>query len=623
MFRYLTFIWDPLDPAQSEVLSSLVRHLLAQPAPLRLAIDEPGLRTFCTGPRTSGDAYLLPNGGGVIVGTLFQRVSNVLDDSPSLPATLGECQSAAIVRSEGRHLIDAYWGWYVAFLQYRSSHTKWVVRGPMGDLPCFHVTYKGVHIFCSWIDDCVSLGALPFTIDWDFVAAQVVFGAAIRIGESALEQVKPLERGECISIRGRSVSKHVYWHPGLIAQSTAFDEPAHAARALRATARSCVFSWASRHESILVRLSGGFDSSVVANVLRDVPTRPRVTCYNFFVPGPLGDERRFARLAAQRAGFDLLEREWGHDGDLSIVGRVARTAAPILDFSDWQEHPWEHGLAAATGATATFTGSLGDVLFEMNPGASPAADFVHRHGVRPGLIGVVLDVARRQRISVWRVLRSGIEDLWLSRTLTAWNPFSMTERDGKLGPGAILTCDAVTERLNDTLGRFVHAWLRDVEGVPPGKLWMITALCVEGFYEAHFKGPHDPILLAPYMSQPLTELCLRIPTHLNVKGGWDRAVARMAFAQDLPREIARRTTKGSPGAWLRHVVNRNERFIRSFLLDGVLTAERILDPRRLEEALPGAMSKTVCDGGTIMNLLYTEAWLRAWKGTTHRGSAAA
>src|SRR6202012_3204926 len=93
-------------------------------------------------------------------------------------------------------------------------------------------------------------------------------------------------------------------------------------------------------------------------------------------------------------------------------------------------------------------------------------------------------------------------------------------------------------------------------------------------------------------SQPILELCLRVPVHLMTLGGWDRAIARRAFYDELPREVVNRKEKGAMDQHLREIVDRNITFIRGLLLDGGLVQEGVVDRKKLLTALSGKVSQT-------------------------------
>ena len=80
-----------------------------------------------------------------------------------------------------------------------------------------------------------------------------------------------------------------------------------AAASMRATVRSCTQTLSAGHASLLHRLSGGLDSSIVAGCLARASTQPRIACYTYFNPQGRSDERPWARLAAEHSGFEHLE----------------------------------------------------------------------------------------------------------------------------------------------------------------------------------------------------------------------------------------------------------------------------------------------------------------------------
>jgi asparagine synthase (glutamine-hydrolysing) len=127
--------------------------------------------------------------------------------------------------------------------------------------------------------------------------------------------------------------------------------------------------------------------------------------------------------------------------------------------------------------------------------------------------------------------------------------------------------------------------------------------------------------VAPLYSQPVLELCLRLPVHLLTLGGWDRAIARRAFYDALPQEVANRKEKGAIEQHLRRVVDHNITFIRELLLDGALVSEGVVDRNRLATALSGKISQTQSPPGEIIDFVCTEAWLRRWRNQGWRAAA--
>ncbi len=165
---------------------------------------------------------------------------------------------------------------------------------------------------------------------------------------------------------------------------------------------------------------------------------------------------------------------------------------------------------------------------------------------------------------------------------------------------------------------FEHAWYTDraTRGVSPGILWHVSTVSVPPLYYNSFGPEKAPERTLPLLSQPLVELCIRIPSYLLIKNGRDRAIARKAFSSDLPATIVKRTAKGRVDQYLRNILDANLDFIREFLLDGVLVSRGLLDRDTLELYLTKERSPADHQYNEILHEhLCTEAWLKCTLGT--------
>lgn len=608
MLRYIAVTWSASNPRQAAAAARIARACEAQ-RQWHCALERDGIRVFHTSAgQEPGECHVLQEGSGVILGTIFER-SAATDTVPRSAPRFDALATERITSSSGRALIDSYWGAYVAFLADRFVDRKWVLRAPMADLPVLMATLDGAQLFCSSVADCVALGLLRFSVNLQYVQAHLVLSGS-RARETGLNEVTSLEIGECLEITNGVARRRYYWHPCEIARFAPVENPQEAAHLLRQTTRTCVHGWASRHAGILHRLSGGLDSSIVLSCLADAPTRPDVACLHYHSPDIRGDERAFARAAASRARCELIELERNRTADLSRICNVPMTAVPLRDLCDFDRYREEAALASKHGASAIFCGALGDGLFHFGPALPAVAEYVRRHGIGPELLRVIMDVARLGEVSVWKALRSGLRDGLTCSTRSYWLAQLRNVR-----ANARLVARETFEEYSCNAARFIHPWFEAIDDVPLGKLGLINALTADNDYDMPYANVGDPPVIGPLVAQPLAEVCLRIPTYLNVRHGRDRSVARHAFANDIPDVIVRRTTKGTPANWLKHVIARNSTFVREFLLDGILVAEGLLDRALLESAMPGSPGKTSACGGLIMEHLYTEAWMRKWRET--------
>jgi asparagine synthase (glutamine-hydrolysing) len=109
------------------------------------------------------------------------------------------------------------------------------------------------------------------------------------------------------------------------------------------------------------------------------------------------------------------------------------------------------------------------------------------------------------------------------------------------------------------------------------------------------------------------ELCLELPTFLLTQGGRGRALARRAFAADLPRQNIWRRSKGGMEEHVKKVLTSQRDHVRGMLLEGELARRHLLDLKRVEEALSGKPSAYPGAPGHLHALLAIEAWLGRWR----------
>jgi asparagine synthase (glutamine-hydrolysing) len=602
MFRYVAFVWDERDDGAREAARDLLQRRLAGGQEWRVALSGAGIEVrYTAADDSSCAAYLLAEDGGVVLGNLFARSPEGV--STAAPRTLAEGDSRAMLDSNGRHLIESFWGRYVAFLHEAKARASWVLRDPSGGLPCYLARCRGVDVYFSWIDDIVPLLDGPLEVNWPYLMATVCFLRQHSQG-TGLRQVTQVLAGECVETRAGACKRFFYWDPLALANTDVIEDPGEAVAAMRRCVREVVHAWAACHERVLLSLSGGLDSSIVLACLKDAPSQPRVTCFHYYPLGADLDERAYARAAAAKAGLQLLERARDSAFSLQPLLAIHRMPEPT-NYSYFLEHSrLEAQLAAEQGAAAVVIGYGGDQLFYQERAEWAPGDFLHRRGLRPGVLRVALDAAQMDQISVWHVLGGALSSYF------AHQRWSVLQEAGRKRP--LLRPSAIEEARRNA--GFLHPLLRHPRGAPSGKLWHAHQMSQPFDFYDPLQQQGDAERMSPLCSQPLMELCLRIPTYVLTHGGWDRAVARRAFYDDLPPEIRNRRHKGGIEEHLRLTLEHNRPFLRELLLDGSLVKEGIIDRAALAEVLSGRATPIASGSGEVLEYAGIEAWLGRWRG---------
>jgi asparagine synthase (glutamine-hydrolysing) len=609
VYRYLALIWNPSDERSRLAVIALNERLARQPGPWARALDEAGVTILHAG-RSPGSSDTLPlaHAAGAVLGRLFTRNIEEPQSAARVRFDIGE--SAQIVASGACRLLERYWGRYVAIV--RNTHTGevWVLRDPSGGLPCWLVVHEGVSIVCSDIEDCRALLGVGFTVNWNYVAGFVAY-PGLQVRPTALNEVSEVQPGERVRFSCGSVQRSMQWDPIDIARSMPIETYDEAVSSLRATTIGCVHTWAACYDGIVHNLSGGLDSSIVLSCLASAPSRPGLVCLNYFGNGPNEDERHYARSMARRASAEMVECQLDPSAvRLQELLSLRRSPRPWFYMYELEHGSGEGALAERHGANGLFSGAGGDGVFFQARAELAVTDYLFQHGMGGGLLRTAIDAARMSRKSIWPLLWQAVR---ARLSQPEWDPIGLAKPFAR----TIVNSEILAAVKQD--GSFVHPWLTtdSTRGVPPGILWHVMSVSLPPAYYSAFRSGPYPERTLPLLSQPLVELCLRLPTYLLITSGQDRALARRAFKDDLPAEIVQRRAKGRADQHVRNILDANLEFVREMLLDGLLVGRGLLKREALERYLTRDRSPADFEYSEILQEhLCTEAWLRSWVTTS-------
>ncbi|HWU14534.1 MAG TPA: asparagine synthase-related protein, partial [Caulobacter sp.] len=156
-----------------------------------------------------------------------------------------------------------------------------------------------------------------------------------------------------------------------------------------------------------------------------------------------------------------------------------------------------------------------------------------------------------------------------------------------------------------------HPWL--TEPVAPAKRRQIRSLIrAQLFHGASLRG-RAAQLVHPLLHQPVQEAVLATPVIDLARGGQGRGLARDAFADQLPDLVRTRRSKGDLTAYYGRMILRSLTVLRSYLLDGRLATEGVLDRAEAEALLDPDQLIHVGDYPRLFEILALEAFVRHWE----------
>jgi len=528
-----------------------------------------------------GDPTLAIPGHGLLIGQIFtkdgQSISQPLDIDGS-------------TRELTDRLLHDTWGDYLAVLVDRGdSSAITLLRDPSGAVPCVYSLADGEGFITSDIGLAVDLGLYRKEVNWQAVSHCLNF-PYLKTARTALKHVSELLPGCMLTCRGKDVSASPAWSPWrFVEKGVRHKDPRVAAEDVRAAVSNVVNSLSMGGDRFVVELSGGLDSSIVAACLRNASLR--ATFCTLVMPMAGTDERPYARLVTDALGQELFAVEVGFD-NVHVEFPVPRSSViPVLGIPQNAINEAWKAAGNLYDVDAFFSGAGGDTVFCYLKTAAPATDAFRERGVMAG-IAAIEDLAALHRCTVFKAGRLALKKM-LHRPRTAWK-----EDRTLLNP----SCTATTSEH--------HPWLDPPPDALPGDREKIHDLIGNQLFRDAAPRGVGRSMHFPLLSQPVMEACLKVPTWMWIADGRNRAIARQAFADLLPRGILDRRSKGSYTGHMAAIYVRNKPKMREFLEEGQLRAHDLLDRSAVANFFANDLAPQDLSFLRILDLCAAENWAR-------------
>lgn len=555
----------------------------ARKAFLRSAISQPGMKLYVG---VHDDTPLTVSDRGAVLGHLFYRPPEVRPVKE-----IEERLTSQVSLSHAQTLIDKFWGGYVCIIRDVDDRSFHVVRDPSGALPCLYARLPTGWVVSSDIETLVAAGLVSPRVDWNQLVRHLS-SYDLRTEATCLSSISECLAGTRIRFINDDRSVTQVWSPWDHVHGDRQSTQADLADQLFGVTSQCLEAWAGVFPEILLGISGGFDSSVIATTLGRIGSR--TTCLTMATDHPEGDERKYAHIAADAAALPLLER-FHCLKDIDPTRSSARhLPRPVLAAFGQSEYLQKVELVRSLGAKAYFTGIGGDNVFCHLRTANPIVDRLNVEGLSPRLWETVQDVCDLTNCSVWEAVSAAISRGMRPAAYLWKSDHRLLDRPS----GPMLS----------------HAWLNAPENRSPGKAAHVAMLTrIQGTIDGFPRQDMVP-MVNPLLSQPIVELCLSIPTWRWIEGGQDRSVARAAFARQLPAPLVNRRSKGGPLTFAAEIVELHRSTIRELLCEGLLADHGVIDRLAVADLLSGTTPVPADYLLRIMLLAEAEVWSRHWSG---------
>ena len=529
------------------------------------------------------------SGRGFVLGSLFEK-SQTAARVRGLDARSGD----RAIGSLGLSLLKEYWGGYVAAIQCSTSPAVRILRDPSGALPCFWSRQAGITLLGSDLDMLMAASGTSPAIDWSALAAHLS-ASGLPLTRTCLEGIFELLGGNALTVTPTGSQSTMAWSPWTYVGTRRSVPPRQLAEELRETVLTCVGTWGRNFRRVLLGISGGLDSSIVAASL--AVQGCEFSTFTMVTRDALGDERHYAKAIASHLGIELVERPY-RQSEVDLTKSVStHRPRPGLPAFAQTEFRTQQQLAEDLGCEAFFSGVGGDNVFCSMQSATPLIDRFEAEGPSLRLLSTIDDICKMTGASVFDVLRLARQTLPKVKGAYPWH----------------YTVDFIDpDALGSVRDTTVHEWLSRPPGASYGKAVHVARLIAMQLDGDLFTRLASIPTVFPLFAQPIVELCLGIPTWEWCRGGQNRAVAREAFRDLLPPEIISRRSKGGPDNFACEVVERNKALLRSFLLGGILSQQGLLNDVAIDEVLRDDRQVHGRHHARLAALAEAEAWARFW-----------
>lgn len=561
--------------------------IMTRDAAWTMAVNYRGLRLLARSGARDVDPITLPGDQGLVSGVFFQR----REEGDRRVYEVDSAAVSAWCATEGRALVENYWGPYLAVISDSERDRVLILRDPLGARACYFAELPGVHVMFTDVGDWAKLSALA--ID-DAYIALFLRHTRIEGARTALRGVREAIPGVLYRWERGEPAQSVAWAPSPPDRADAIFDFDEARIALRRSAEAAASAWAHAELPIVHRLSGGFDSSAALACLVSCGAGD-IVCINerpFHVPE--GDEFDAASRMAAHAGVELHDLTFdAASADYAAIQHAPAAAKPSPADMAFASNEIAN-VFDQERVSALTSGQGGDQVFSRRPLTDGAADAIRDGRPWSEIRRILWEEARLSG----KPLSDIVGKTWLG----------LVQRQGRRVADLLNThTDARDGDTNAALAyQLAHPWLCGIDHQGPARTYRALNMLDLAFYQRPTPASAHSLAAPLFASQPVVETMLRIPPYLMQQGGSARAIARAAFADLLPPATLDRTRKGDTTRHFRRALDNNLDYLRAFLSSGELVRRDILGRRALEQDLKAPEGRALF---RLTAALVAESWI--------------
>lgn len=543
---------------------------------------------------TGDQGTIFTTDNSLLVGTTFDKTNN---------RSINQKELEIVLKKSDEFIIDNYWGAYI-LLKLEDKQLK-IVRAPVSQFPLFYtICSDGRVIFSSDMSILHEIITPPPGFNFSYLSSYLI-NAFLTSEQTPFQGVYELIYGCQLSLTQGAAVQQSLWDP-IKYNHYDFNKEEMKIKIL-SSLQNLLATRLSTAESIFLDFSGGLDSSALLFMLNELVTHnQKIYPVNFFHPKvQSSDERFYTKKISKELNIDYMEFDCSLALPFSPAKNLNKPNWPTSHLVYAKMERTLFDLASTRENKIFVSGHGGDHLFLSHPPIEALCDFLLEQGGQDFFKKVkeLATIYRKPLTSlVGGVLKGFYHHLLASNTQRS--PIPKTRKAPWFSEDIF--------NFEKKMQYYTFLKTRQ-ERILPGKLKHINAI-YNGL--SSLKGEIRDIgdsMFYPYLSQPLIELALTIPSYESFNSGYTRYLFRKTMSDKFNTNSIWRKDKGETSGVIQRGISENRDFVMDICLNGSFASQKLVDRNCLYDNIKRLIAGQKDYQWNIVSLFSAELFINLWK----------
>lgn len=533
----------------------------------------------------------LANDSGVFVGRIF--------DNKTYKNIQSIDQIVHIILSSPEVICKQFWGRYSGALYNKDTRSITLIRDPLGLLTLFYMKVSDGIFFSTELSLLYDMLEDKPSLDWEYFAEYII-NKNQALPTTPFKKIEELLPGVGLSVNINGATEHKQlWNISLlkgrpIHNLHEFEEE------LLLELKRCTNAWGESSTGICVELSGGIDSSSLVLLLRDTLANDKKLIAVNYIDSKTesSNEVLYAQEISKVCKVPLFFIDWQDSSLLSHLPSSWRPNKPHSFLLYYSTNQQLTQVAMSQGCNEIMNGQGGDHVFLAPPPQNVLSDLWLTQKLK-NLFKTTHQLTQIYRMPWWQLVQENMKAL-----------LSYYGATGKafIQPSAAYLDPSITQKLKthdfylaEQLKSFYPAKAMQIEGLYHGS----------AYAESNQRSPYSTHS-HPFLSQPLVELALQIPTYQSFDDCYDRIFLRRSVSRIKDtKALWRRTKGGTTGSMVKACADHAHQ-IGNILLEGEFVKNGVFNKKWLDAELVKVRHGQSHHLWPLLRMLVSQLWLNQW-----------